>query len=74
MVLDLNVIKSDDGYTAEVPSIKGCESWSQNEDEAIEKTLELLKFYIQCPPERKIKVDRARRDKSLTIYKLIFDK
>lgn len=74
MVLDLNVIKTDDGYTAEVPSIKGCESWSQNEDEAIDKTLELLKFYIQSPPERKIIVDRARREDSLTVYKLIFDK
>jgi predicted RNase H-like HicB family nuclease len=74
LVLDLNVIKTDDGYTAEVPSIKGCESWSQNEDEAIDKTLELLKFYIQSPPERKIIVDRARREDSLTVYKLIFDK
>jgi len=74
LILDLNVIKTNDGYTAEVPSVKGCESWSQNEDAAINKTLELLKFYIQCPPERKIVVDRARRNKSLTIYKLIFDK
>jgi predicted RNase H-like HicB family nuclease len=74
LVLDLNVIKTDDGYTAEVPSIKGCESWSQNEDEAIDKTLELLKFYIKSPPERKIIVDRARREDSLTVYKLIFDK
>lgn len=74
MILDLNVIKTDDGYTAEVPSIKGCESWSPNEDEAINKTIELLKFYINCPPDRKIKVDRARRIDSLTVYKLIFYK
>jgi predicted RNase H-like HicB family nuclease len=74
LILDLNVIKTDDGYTAEVPSIRGCESWSLNEDEAIDKTLELLRFYIKCPPERKIIVDRAGRDKSITVYKLIFDK
>jgi len=74
LILDLNVKKTDDGFIAEVPSIKGCESWSQNEDDAIDKALELLKFYIQIQPEREIIVDRARRDKSLTVYKLIFDK
>jgi len=74
LILDLNVIKTDDGYTAEVPSIKGCESWSPDENEVIDKTIELLKFYIQCPPEMKIKIDRARREDSLTVYKLIFDK
>jgi predicted RNase H-like HicB family nuclease len=74
LILDLNVTKTDDGYTAEVPSIKGCECWSPDENEVIDKTLELLRFYIKCPPEMKIKIDRARREDSLTVYKLIFDK
>lgn len=74
MVLDLHVIQTDDGYTAEVPSIKGCDSWAHGEDEAIDKTIELLKFYLQSPSDRKIKIDRARREHSLTVYKLIFDK
>ncbi len=74
MVLDLNIIKTDDGFTAEVPSVKGCETWAHNEDEAIEKTVELLKFYIQSQPDMKIKIDRARRENSLTVYKLIFEK
>ncbi|MEW6701890.1 MAG: hypothetical protein AB1298_04155 [Bacteroidota bacterium] len=74
MVLDLHVTQTDDGYTAEVPSIKGCESWSHSEDEAIDKTVELLKFYLQSSPDKKILVDKARKEHLLTIYKLIFDK
>lgn len=74
MVLDLHVIQTDDGFTAEVPSIKGCESWAHSEDEAIDKTIELLKFYLHSPSDKKFLVDRARREQPLTVYKLIFDK
>jgi len=74
LVLDLHVIQTDDGFTAEVPSIKGCESWAHGEDEAIDKTIELLKFYIQSSSDKKIKIDRAHREHPLTVYKLIFDK
>ncbi|MCL6099871.1 MAG: hypothetical protein M1391_15005 [Bacteroidetes bacterium] len=74
MVLDLHVTHTDDGFTAEVPSIKGCESWAQNEDEAIDKTVQLLKYFLQSSPDKKIIVDRARREHALTVYKLIFDK
>ncbi|MCL4550427.1 MAG: hypothetical protein M1495_17890 [Bacteroidetes bacterium] len=74
MVLDLHVTHTDDGFTAEVPSIKGCESWAHQEDEAIDKTVQLLKFYLQSSSDKKIIVDRARREQALTVYKLIFDK
>ena len=74
MVLDLHVTKTDDGYNAEVPSIKGCESWAHTEDEVIDKTIEMLKFYLQTSPEDKFKIDRARKEKSLTVYKVVFDK
>lgn len=67
------VTRTDDGFTAEVPSIKGCESWAHNEEEAINKTVELLKFYLQSSPDKKIIVDKARREQTLTVYKLIFD-
>lgn len=73
MVLDLIVTKTDDGFTAEIPSIKGCESWAHEEDEVINKLLELLRFYMQNP-DLKIKVDLARKEKPAIIYKLIFDK
>lgn len=73
MILDLLVTKTDDGYSTDVPSIKGCDSWAHEENEAISKTIELLKYYLQAP-DMKIKIDLARKEKSVTIYKLIFDK
>ncbi|MBS3945889.1 MAG: hypothetical protein KGZ42_10350 [Melioribacter sp.] len=74
MVLDLIVQHSDDGYSTEIPSIKGCESWAHNEDEAITKTLELFRFYIQVDMNFKIKVDLARKEGLRKVYKIIFDK
>ena len=74
MVLDLIVTKTDDGFTAEIPSIKGCESWAHEEDEVIDKSIELLRFYNKLNDEIEIKVDKARGNKSHTVYKLIFDK
>ena len=74
MVLNLHVIQTDDGYTAEIPSIKGCESWAHTEDEVIDKIVSLLKFYLQSPSDKKMIIDRARREHPLTVYKIIFDK
>ncbi len=74
MVLDLIVENTGDGYSAEIPSIKGCECWAHEEDEAIDKSLELLSFYLSLDEETEIIVDKARRSSSKTIYKLVFDK
>jgi hypothetical protein len=74
MVLDLIVVKTDDGFTAEIPSISGCECWAHKEDEVIDKVLDLLRFYNNLPEEIEIKVDKARGTKKKTIYKLVFDK
>lgn len=74
MVLDLIVIDTGDGFTAEVPSLNGCESWAHKEDDAIESILNLLRFYLSLSEEVEIKVDKARGSKSRTIYKLVFDK
>ena len=74
MVLDLVVIKTDDGVTAEIPSINGCECWAHEEEEVIEKSLELLRFYNSLDDEVEIKVDKARGNKTKTIYKLVFHK
>ncbi|GAB4294545.1 MAG: hypothetical protein Kow0098_16150 [Ignavibacteriaceae bacterium] len=73
MILDLIVIKSDDGFTAEMPSIKGCESWAHDEDSAISKTLELAGFYLKTDPG-KFRIDKARKTKQTTVYKIVFDK
>lgn len=74
MVLDLIVTKTDDGFTAEIPSLKGCESWAHIEEEAINKTLELFKFYIQADSNLKLKIDKARKEGNKIVYKIIFDK
>lgn len=74
MVIDLVITNTDDGYTAEVPSIKGCECWAHNEDEVIDKSLELVKFYLHLPDTLKILVDKARREENKIIYKLVFNK
>ncbi|MGD8782266.1 MAG: hypothetical protein PVH88_25295 [Ignavibacteria bacterium] len=74
MVIDLIVTNTGDGYTAEVPSLKGCESWAHNEDEVIGKVLELVRFYTQLDDDKEIKVDRARKSKNRVVYKLVFNK
>ncbi|MBN1637845.1 MAG: hypothetical protein JW866_02685 [Ignavibacteriales bacterium] len=74
MVLDLIVSKDIDGFTAFVPSIRGCESWAHEEEEAITKSIELLKFYLKLPDNQKINIDLSRKEKNKIIYKLIFNK
>lgn len=74
VVLDLIITKTDDGFTAEVPSIKDCESWAHIEEDAINKTLELLRFYMQRGNDLKIKLDLARKEGNVFVYKIIFDK
>ncbi len=73
MVLDLIVVKTNDGFTAEVPSLSGCECWAHEEDDVLSKITELAGFYLKVD-SGKIKVDRARRNNNKTIYKLVFDK
>ncbi len=74
MVIDLVVITEEDGFSAEVPSLKGCESWAHSEDEAITNAVELTRFYANIDADIEIKVDLARRSKKKKVYKLIFDK
>jgi len=73
MILDLIVKCTDDGYTAEVPSISGCECWAHDEDTVINKILDLSSFYLNID-SKKIKLDKARGTKQKQIYKLVFDK
>lgn len=74
MVLDL-IVKFDlDGFTSEIPSINGCESWASNEEEAIDNVVELLRFYLDLSGDTEIIIDKARRTSKKVIYKLVFDK
>ena len=73
MILDVIVKKSDDGYTAEIPSLKGCESWAHDEDTVLNKIVELASFYLQTD-SNKFKLDKARKNSNTSVYKLIFNK
>ncbi len=73
MVLDLIINKTSDGYTAEIPSLNGCECWAHDEDSVITRILELASYYLKVDI-KKFKLDRARKHNSEIIYKLIFDK
>lgn len=73
MILDIIVSKTNDGFTAEIPSINGCESWAHDEETVLRKILELASFYLHTKTE-KFRIDKARRSNNKTIYKLIFNK
>jgi hypothetical protein len=74
VVLDLIVTLTDDGVTAEIPSINGCESWAHEEEESIKKCVELLRYYNKLDDETEVKIDKARRYKNKIVYKLVFNK
>ena len=69
MVLDILIEKSDDGFTAEVPSLKGCESWAHDEDTVIDKVVELASFYLKTD-KKEFKVDKARSTKNKSMHDL----
>ncbi|MBN8546748.1 MAG: hypothetical protein J0L60_11525 [Ignavibacteria bacterium] len=71
MVLELVVTKTDDGFTAEIPSLHGCESWAHSEDEVMDKILELALFYLKIDDIKRLKLDKSRGDFTFSIYKLI---
>ena len=73
MILDIIITKSDDGFTAEIPSIHGCESWAHDEDSVIEKIIELAAFYLKVNV-KSFKIDKARALKNKSVYKLVFNK
>ncbi len=74
MILDVIVLKTVDGYTAEVPSVKGCEAWAHDEDTVLSKILELTAYYLKIDQKEKLKLDKARGSRNRTIYKLVINK
>lgn len=73
MILDVVVYNSDDGFTAEIPSLKGCESWAHDEDTVLQKIQEMAAYYLKTNIKN-FKLDKARGNNKKTIYKLVFDK
>jgi hypothetical protein len=74
LVLDIVVNKTDDGVTAEIPGLRGCEVWAHDEDTALDKVLELAVYYLKLESAKGLKLDRARTGKNQVIYKLVFNK
>ena len=68
------VTDTGDGFIAEVPSLKGCESWAHSDDEVITKIVELVRFYTNLNEDAEIIIDRARKNRNKIVYKLIFNK
>ena len=73
MILDVIVKKSDDGFTAEIPSIKGCESWAHDEQTVLDKINELASYYLKIKSNT-CKLDKARVKANISVYKLVFNK
>lgn len=73
MVLNMVVTKTVDGFTAEVPSLRGCESWAHDEDTVIDKTLDLAAFYLKLP-QAYFALEKIRTTGNKTFYKIIFNK
>ncbi len=74
MVLDIVVHKTNDGYTAEIPSLRGCESWAADEETVLDKITELAAYYLKMDSKKQFKLDKARSSNNRTIYKLVFNK
>jgi hypothetical protein len=74
MILDVIVHKTDDGFTAEITSLKGCETWNAEEDIVIREIILLAKYYLNLSAESIVKVDKASTKDNRTNYKLIIDK
>ena len=74
MILDIIVKKTDDGFIAEIPSLKGCESWAHDEETVLDKILEIASFYLKMDSLKKLKLDKARVSKNKSVYKLVVEK
>lgn len=73
MILDIIIEKTNDGYNADVPSLKDCDTWAHDEESAIENILERVSFFLRIDPKL-FKLDKARIENNSTVYKLVIDK
>lgn len=73
MILDVLVEKTNDGFTAAIPSLQDCETWAHTEDIAIDNIIDRVSFYLQIEPKL-LKLDKARSENNITVYKLVIDK
>ncbi len=74
MILSIEVKKTDDGFEADIPTVRGCEAWAPSEDEVLEKIIETLRYYLKLPDDTKFKLDKTKDDFTFKKYKIGFDK
>ncbi|MBA4250127.1 MAG: hypothetical protein C0425_01110 [Chlorobiaceae bacterium] len=74
MILNINSLKTDDGFVCSIPSFTDCEVWAHTEEEALEKIVSLAKYYLKIDESIKVKLDLTRGTFNHKNYKLIIDK
>lgn len=73
MVLDIVIEKTNDGFNANVPSLRECDTWAHDEETVINNILERVSYFLRID-QKLFKLDKARRENNFTIYKLVIDK
>lgn len=74
MHLKIHIEKGIDGYNSNIPTIKGCETWAKDPDEALDKVIELLQYYLKKDENFKYKLDQSFNSTDKKIYTIVFDK
>ncbi|MBI5648585.1 MAG: hypothetical protein HY962_16765 [Ignavibacteriae bacterium] len=70
MQFQVVIRKTYEGFDAAVPSIRECDSWAHTEDEAIERLLERVRFFLNLEAGRKHSLDVLRKEDGETYYTL----
>ncbi|MCJ7555257.1 MAG: hypothetical protein MUO34_15405 [Ignavibacteriaceae bacterium] len=73
MILDIVIEKTNDGFNADVPSLRECDTWAHDEETVINNILERVSYFLRID-QKLFKLDKARRENNFTIYKLVIDK
>lgn len=71
MVINLIVERTDDGFVATIPGEINQETWAHTEEEVIEKSIDIVRYFLKIEDSKKINIDKARGDSIKTIYKII---
>ncbi len=73
MILDIVIEKTNDGFNADVPSLRECDTWAHDEETVINNILGRVSYFLRID-QKLFKLDKARRENNFTIYKLVIDK
>ncbi len=68
MTFHIEIKKNIDGYTASVPSIKGCEVWDKEYEVVLNKIINLLAYYLKFDKDFTYRLDIIQNTKELVSY------